>query len=248
MLFQSRMTGVFVVAAAVAFAGGWMQRDAVAWLMAEPAASHTDAARTAVPTVPEAERVARSPASAPGADDAEAASARPIVTVNGRPLAARSEVADETPAAPVSAVPTSKAEAEAEPEASREVALVAPQPVPRPEGLSVPKSGQKADTEPQGRPIDYEAITAVANGARNGPDTGFMSYEERAALAPLPGRSQPMPGRAGQDELVAVVGPQGETIWVYQDQIDSVTRRTDRPVSDPGNPYGFVYDDYDFRQ
>ncbi|MCD7060146.1 hypothetical protein [Pelagibacterium xiamenense] len=240
MLSQPTTTGIFVLAAAVAFAGGWMQRDAFAWLTTGPDVQQAqEVARPGVPQVPQAERAAAAPArivSGPGADVTETASTGPIVTVNGRPLDGSSPA--NAPA--VAAVDSNKEISAQTAQGAETVASVEPpKPLPRPEGLSVPS----------GQAVDYETVTASAGNAavRSAPDAGFMSYEERLALAPLSGEPQPMPVHQGQDELVAVVGANGEVIWVYEEQTRGATVYPGRPVANPGNPYGFVYDDYDFR-
>lgn len=240
MLSQPTTTGVFILAAAVAFAGGWMQRDAFDWFTASPGVQEADAARPVLPIVPEAERNAQAPArtvSGPGIDATETASTGPIVTVNGRPLGGSQNADDETGTAVADTTAEPPAEAEDATETVETAAVEPPRPMPRPEGLIVPQAA------------DYEAITAAAyeTAARPGPEEGFMSYEDRIALAPLAGGGQPMPRPAGQDELVAVVGPDGEVIWIYEDQAGGATGYEPRPAAKPGNPYGFVYDDYDFR-
>jgi hypothetical protein len=116
-----------------------------------------------------------------------------------------------------------------------------PLPRPRPEGLTGP-----------GRPetIDYNAIAAIAYGDDRAEAEGseFMSLEQRQRLAPIP-NEEPLsrfdPRREG---LVAVVGPDGEPIWIYEDQMrgrdatnSGVTFQTRRVQS---NPFGFVYDEF----
>ncbi|WP_404403055.1 hypothetical protein [Pelagibacterium halotolerans] len=232
MLSQPKTMGVFVLATAVAFAGGWMQRDAFGLLTAGPAIQDKEGTeRQGIPEVPDAERTASAPARV--VDGPE-----PIVTVNGRPLDSGSNLA-ATETAAVEPKPASTVAPAREAEPAAVAAIEPPKPMPRPEGLSLPAS----------QAIDYGTVTASTGSAaaRPGPEAGFMSYEERIALAPLTGESQPMPGRRGRDELVAVVGANGEVIWVYEEQTRGATTFPVRPVVKSGNPYGFVYDDYDFR-
>lgn len=155
----------------------------------------------------------------------------PIVTVNGRPL----------DSAPTTAEPEAEGEDEAmeeqapsvpdetEPEETQIAIAEPPLPRPRPEGLAV----QSADSE-----LDYDAIAEAAYGARE----PQFSPQERQALEPMPGVSEFTPNRANQDELVGVVGPNGEVIWVYEEQVPSMNSRVTIQRQQPVNPFGFVYD------
>lgn len=152
------------------------------------------------------------------------ASERPIVTVNGRPLGS-APVADP--------VPEVEAPVEAEPVETQVAVVEPPLPRPRPEGLAV----RSVETG-----FDYNAIAEAAYGER---DSEFMTPQERRTL-------EPMPGVAGfdsaggydprQDELVGVVGPNGEVIWVYEDQVPAMNSRVTIQRQQQVNPFGFIFE------
>lgn len=252
MLSKPIASGVMLTAIVLLGGGALLQSD-----------SAGDAARTAV-VAPEPvtdaapERAASAPnrvvdsAGFPVVPEAEpevaAAPAGPTVTVNGRPVNGERTPAQPKPEA-VAATPPASTPAPAAPQASeQEVAVVAPpRPIPRPEGLSVPRPQQA---------IDYDAIAAIAYGQDETyvqpgtvPETGeFMPVEQRRALAPLADEGPYAPYDPRREGLVAVVGPDGEPIWIYEEQVrgnattnSGVTFQTRRVQS---HPYGFVYDDY----
>lgn len=227
-------------------------------LLAEAGVADIEIADVSTPEPAEAEAPAPetpSPATAPGRvvdsagfpvvpevpeDEEEAAPAGPVVTVNGRPLggSATPTPPASTPAAPPRQTPATPEAEDAAPEAGdTQVAVVPPPtPQPRPEGLEV---------RPNERVVDYEAIAEAAYGTPSGE---FMSREERSSLAPLPGGNQT--GAVydpRQDELVGIVGPNGEVIWVYEDQVRSPNSRVtfqgwQQNAPPSNNPFGFVYD------
>lgn len=174
------------------------------------------------PVVPEGERTA---AAAPG----------PIVTVNGRPLNEDRAAQPAQPATTASTTPRTDAVPATQPEQSAAIAEP-PRPIPRPEGLVAP--AQPA--------IDYDAVAAAASAPWD--DGEFMSYEQRRALAPVAGETGYGAQDPRQDGLVAIVGPSGQTIWVYEDQLRAnESRVTIQSRQVQTNPYGFVYDDADYR-
>lgn len=253
MLSKPIASGVMLTAIIVLGGGALLQSDSV-----------DDAARTAIVTGPEAapERAASAPnrvvdsAGFPVVPEGEAeevaAPVGPMVTVNGRPLngdRAPSPAATTPAPTAVAAVPPV-----AEPQNDvEEVAVIEPpRPMPRPEGLSLPRAQQPQPV------IDYDAIAAIAYGQDErviepplpAPGGEFMSIEQRHQLAPLTSEfpSTPSAYDPRQDGLVAVVGPDGEPIWIYEEQVrgnatsnSGVTFETRRVQS---NPFGFVYEDY----
>lgn len=166
----------------------------------------------------------------------------PIVTVNGRPL----------DSAPTTAEPEADAEDEAvderspsvtegeEPEESQVAIAEPPLPRPRPEGLTV-RSAETEAAQGAETGLDYDAIADAAYGAR---DPQFSTPSGPQTLEPMPGISDfdPNAGRSNQDELVGVVGPNGEVIWVYEEQVPSMNSRVTVQRQQPVNPFGFVYD------
>lgn len=264
MLSKPFASGVMLTAIIVLGGGALLQSD-----------SADDAARTAVVTEPEAtpERTATAPtrvvdsAGFPVVPESETQETveptGPMVTVNGRPLNGdRSTTSVQTQPAPEAVATTPAVKAPEAPTQAQETVAInePPRPIPRPEGLSVPRVQQ-----PQSQPaIDYDAIAAIAYGQDEtvieppmvGNSGEFMSLEQRRQLAPLTGEvpypPASVPDRApydpSQDGLVAVVGPDGEPIWIYEDQVrgnattnSGVTFQTRRVQS---NPFGFVYEDF----
>jgi len=158
----------------------------------------------------------------------------PTVTINGRPL-------DSSWSPATDAVAEAQA-GEGADATTTDVALVAPRPIPRPEGLSLPSAAPAPAT-------DYEAITAAAYPQESyspepyrepelvgpvGVVGGFMTYEERQRLA-----AGGAPG-PNTDELVQVIGPNGEVLWVYPDQASQFGYRRPAPV---GNvPFGILFE------
>lgn len=241
MLSKPIASGIMLTAIILLGGGALLQQDGA------------DDQAGAVAITPEAETAPERAASAPSRvvdsagfpavpekADADVAETRPIVTVNGRPLDGSAaqpapEAVAETPS------PADAQEADA-PEASETVAVVEPpRPIPRPEGL----------TGPRQQAIDYDAIAAIAYGEDGAvPETGeFMSLQERQALvAPQPRDDYLAPDDPRREGLVAVVGPDGEPIWIYEEQMragvpgnSGATFSTRRVQS---NPFGFVYEDY----
>lgn len=190
------------------------------------------------PVVPQAER-----------DRAGEPTHGPIVTVNGRPLGEDAPADSQDAATRSAETPASTNDAAAEPQPvtgdAVMVAVEPPRPQPRPEGLGVVR--QQDETG-----IDYDAIAEAARASNQTivpSDTGFPSPPETQRLAPLGGQDGGYDPRTGyspeQDELVGVVGPNGEILWVYEEQVPTlnsrvtVQRRQQVPQS---NPFGFVYD------
>lgn len=179
------------------------------------------------PVVPQAER-----------DRGQTETAGPVVTVNGRPLgapdeeteAAQEESAQEPADQPIETT-TPAADADAD---ETQVAAVEP-PLPRPRPADLPTA------EPA---LDYDAIADAAfeDGGR---DT--VVPQEPEGLEPMPGVSE-FAGNYDprEDELVGVVGPNGEVIWVYEEQVQGMNGRSNSRVSvqrqQPANPFGFIYE------
>jgi hypothetical protein len=215
--------------------------------VAEPAADEApgDAARPA--TAPD--RVADS-AGFPSVSQAErdrgqVETAGPVVTVNGRPLGGEEESVDDTQVAAIPAVPETPAAvvpapiAEPEPVDTQVAVIEPPLPKPRPANLGVqtaPSTG-----------LDYNAIAGAAFGESQ---DQIIRLPEREGLAPMPGVSE-FEARTNydpnQDELVGVVGPNGEVVWVYEEQVPNINSRVtvqrQQPQQPPlGNPFGFIYE------
>lgn len=247
MLSKPIASGIMLTAIIVLGGGALLQQDSAgdqARMAAVAPEPDTQAAPERSASVPS--RVVDSagfPVVPDGEADAEVAATRPVVTINGRPINGASGIG------PVQAAPEAVAETPAPvadeadvPEAGQVAAVIEPpHPIPRPEGL----------TGPRQQAIDYEAIAAIAYGEdRAVPDTGeFMSFEERHALTVPPTQEQYLaPDDPRRQGLVAVVGPNGEPIWIYEEQVragaatnSGVTFSTRRVQS---NPFGFVYDDF----
>ena len=67
-------------------------------------------------------------------------------------------------------------------------------------------------------------------GCPSGPDSG---YDPRIGSS------------SEQDELVGVVGPNGEILWVYEEQVPALNSRVTiqrRQQVPQNNPFGFVYE------
>lgn len=247
MLSKPVASGIMLTAIVVLGGGALLQQDS-ANDQAQMAAIAPEPETEAVP-----ERVAGAPnrvvdsAGFPVVPDSEAdadvAATRPVVTINGRPINGAPDIGPVQAAPEAVAETPAPAEVEADvPEAEQAVAVIEPpRPVPRPEGL----------TGPRQQAIDYEAIAAIAYGEEPvAIDTGeFMSLEQRRALvAPQVQEQYLAPDDPRRQGLVAVVGPNGEPIWIYEEQVragaatnSGVTFSTRRVQS---NPFGFVYEDY----
>lgn len=252
MLSKPIASGMMLTALILVGGGALLQSD-----------SGGEVARTAV-VLPEAEDEAapEQAASAPSrvvdsagfpvVPNAEVAAApKPTVTVNGRPINGESTAAPAEPKPEaVAATPPASTPAPAAPEAreQEEVAvIVPPRPIPRPEGLSVPRQ------EPA---IDYDALAAIAYGQDEAivppapvPGAGeWLPNAQPEAYGPVIEDTPYEPYDPRREGLVAVVGPDGEPIWIYEEQMrgnsmpnSDVTFETRRVQS---HPYGFVYDDY----
>lgn len=250
MLSKPSVSGAMILALIVAFGSGWFQRDAISRIGSDEAHS-IDVAETGnvaeedvveEDAPEEVERTATAPsrvvdsAGFPVVPDEprEAVRTGPIVTVNGRPLGS-----DEPAVARATENTTSPATLPST-EAEQTVAVVEPpRPIPRPEGLTLPRQEQA---------VDQNAVTASVARPASGvsvSSNGFMSREEREALAPMPG--EPVRPVNGSGELVAIVGNNGQVIWVHADQVGPAGRVAPMPSAPVGNRYGFVYDDYDYR-
>ena len=159
---------------------------------------------------------------------------RPIVTVNGRPLdsapaVTATETVPETESEPTPVV----TEDAVQPEETQVAIIEPPLPRPRPDGLAA----RGVETG-----LDYDAIADAAYGGR---DSEFMTPQQRQTLEPMPGVSgfEPNGGYAPpQDELVGVVGPNGEVIWVYEEQVPNMNSRVTIQRQQTVNPFGFLYD------
>lgn len=162
---------------------------------------------------------------------------RPIVTVNGRPLdsapaAAATETVPEIESEPVTPAPAVVEDA-VPPEETQIAVIEPPLPRPRPESLAV----RSVETG-----LDYDAIADAAYGGR---DSEFMTPQQRQTLESMPGVAgfEPNGGYAPrQDELVGVVGPNGEVIWVYEEQVPTMNSRVTIQRQQTVNPFGFLYD------
>lgn len=147
----------------------------------------------------------------------------PIVTVDGRPLGQDTVPVEPAVAADENIDTPSEEAPAAAPENDVQVAVSAPPlPQPRPEGLAVRPAEPVAQVPPPSQP----------NGE-------FMSAEERGSLITLPGDPA---GGPTQDGLVQIVGPSGQTIWVYEDQLQANDSRVMFERLPPNNPFGFIYE------
>lgn len=211
--------------------------------VAEPAADEAPGETARPATAPD--RVADS-AGFPSVSQAErdrgqVETAGPVVTVNGRPLGGEEEAVDDTQVAAIPAVPETRPAPIAEPEpVDTQVAVIEPPlPKPRPANLGV----QTAPTPTTG--LDYNAIAGAAFGQSQ---DQIIRLPEREGLAPMPGVSE-FEARTNyepnQDELVGVVGPNGEVVWVYEEQVPNINSRVTVQRQQPqplGNPFGFIYE------
>lgn len=220
MLSKSIGSGVMLAAIAVALGGAWWQTNATAEPegirtadVAAPVEAPAAAVEEAVEPVPEpveepvaeppAESVAEEVPTAPRVIDSAGFPAveGPIVTVNGRPLGSEAPQSEAKEA--VASVPQ------------------APRPVPRPEGLSLPRVEAG----------NYESITAAAHGAPAPP------VPPAPVAAPPGGAYDPR-----QDGLVQVIGDNGQPIWIYEEQVPAYRGRNPGASAVPDNEFGFVYD------
>ncbi len=161
----------------------------------------------------------------------------PIVTVNGRPLGSPPPRPSTTQTATEPADEPEPDTTPAEPE-TRMAAVPLPQ--ARPADLPVrpaiePDYEEVAETTPQ------QTQTSSSSGTSG----EFMSQSERENLAPMP--ADPNYDTSGgydprDDGLVGVVGPNGEVIWVYEDQVPQNNSRVTFQNQASSNPFGFLYD------
>lgn len=175
------------------------------------------------PVVPDAEQEEDAPAPSP------------VVTVNGRPVgtpgtpgSTRAAVAARPDAATPSTGPNGGAS---------EVAVIEPpRPIPRPQGL---------ESAPQETDLDYAAI---ANVARGEPARDLFPLEPpRPIGAPqvderYPNAENGVVRDPSRDDLVGVVGPSGQIIWVYEEQLRSNNSQVTFEAPQPVNPFGFVFE------
>lgn len=243
MMFSRSIASGAMLVLIITIVGGaaWQDRNEV------PDARIAEVAMPEPETVDESPEAAERPVSAPErvvdaagfpaivvAEDKEAETEEPspIVTVNGRPLGSE----------PVAAEPTTNKPSDAtsgvgitESDRKTDVAVVAPPlPKPRPEGLAV---------RPPAPAIDYNAIAEAAYG---GDTEDYLQVPpQQDVLAPMSGVydfDRAEGNIPHDDELVGVVGPNGEVIWVYQEQVPTLNSRVTVQRSQPANPFGFVYD------
>ena len=246
MLSKPVASGAMLVLMMGAVGAAAFQQEPGASFVAAPGAPGETADRAATaadrvvesagfPVVPPAER-----------DRAGEATHGPMVTVNGRPLGEDPAPASQTVASTPTEGPASEAPvAQAEASAGQTAAIEPPRPLPRPEGLAVPQ-----EQEPTG--IDYDSIARAASASSQNSQVtgaGFLAPPDTQTLAPLTGPDggyDPRTGGTpGQDELVGVVGPNGEILWVYQEQVPTLNSRVTierRQQVPQTNPFGFVYE------
>lgn len=164
------------------------------------------------------------------------ASEGPIVTVDGHPLGgAAATDAEPVPETVDEAVieQTSPDFEDIESTETQVAVAEPPLPKPRPEGLSVQSAGAE---------LDYDAIAQAAYGAR---EPELMTQQERQTLAPMSSVSNFDPRgtqNPGRDDLVGVVGPNGEVIWVYEEQVPTMNSRVTIQRQQPVNPFGFTFE------
>jgi hypothetical protein len=260
MLNRPIASGLMLAAVVTAFGGTlWQQTGAQAGVEIQRADVDTGAssATRTVPTIQWPERTATAPARVvdsagfPVVPTQEAepepeVADTPIVTINGRPLGSspsaapaaseRTEVATRTPAAQE---PTR--ERTVEEVVASLPSLVAPRPIPRPEGLQLPPRQAAQPSQPV--PVDYGTVTASTS--RSNPD--YLTFEERQRLAPIPNVPTPAPAPSPrEDGLVEVIGDNGEVIWLYEEQVRDYYQGQGSRVVAPTNEFGFVYDEYDW--
>lgn len=158
----------------------------------------------------------------------------PIVTINGRPLGAE-EASESTIPAPDKLDEAIPDNGIAQSEVKTEVAVAAPPlPKPRPEGLAVRTAAPA---------IDYDAIAEAAYGGETG--DYLIAPPEPDVLAPMAGvydYDRTEGAVPHDDELVGVVGPNGEVIWVYEEQVPALNSRVTVQRQQPANPFGFIYE------
>ncbi len=242
MLSRSVVSGAMLVLIMGAVGAAALQQEPGAGFVALPDAPAENTERDATaadrvvesagfPAVPQAER-----------DRAGEATHGPMVTVNGRPLGEDRPAADRTVATAPAEEPVAAVTPQAETSAAETAAIEPPRPLPRPEGLGVPQQQDATG-------IDYEAIARAAgmsgqNSQVSAP--GFLTPPDTQTLAPLSGsNSASDPRNREQDELVGVVGPNGEILWVYEEQVPALNSRVvieRRQQAPQTNPFGFVYE------
>ncbi len=244
MLSRPVASGAMLVLLMGAVGAAALQQEPGAGFVAVPEAPAENTERDATaadrvvesagfPVVPQAER-----------DRAGEATHGPMVTVNGRPLSEDRPVADRTVATNPADEPAAPAP-QTEATAAETAAIEPPRPLPRPEGLGVPRQQETTG-------IDYDAIARAAGASGQSSQVlapGFLTPPNTRTLAPLDGPDGGYDPRIGgtpeQDELVGVVGPNGEILWVYEEQVPTLNSRViiDRRQQAPQtNPFGFVYE------
>jgi len=245
MLSRPLASGAMLVLIIGAVGGAALQHEPGAGFVAAPEGPTENADREVTaadrivesagfPVVPQAER-----------DRAGEATHGPMVTVNGRPLGEDRPAVDRTVAStPAEAQTTSDPAPQTETSAAEMAAIEPPRPLPRPEGLGV------SQQETTG--IDYDAIARAAGAPNRNSQVsapGFLVPPDTQTLAPLTGPDSGYDPRIGssseQDELVGVVGPNGEILWVYEEQVPALNSRVTiqrRQQVPQNNPFGFVYE------
>ena len=220
--------------------------------LTEPAAVEADAAPEPAPVeVANVSPPAR-PAGLPYVSPAErdmAVNPSPVVTVNGRPLGAPDAEGASPRPVETASVPVADQERTVRVDPSplpaietQTAAIEPPLPQPRPQDMPV------REAEPF---IDYDAIANAAYEAeRANPPAGQpqsgITFEQRQALAPIPneGFEDSNGYDPRQDQLVGVVGPNGEVIWIHEDQVRNTNQsRVNVQRTQRENPFGFVYDE-----
>lgn len=150
----------------------------------------------------------------------------PIVTVNGRPLG--SLAAPATPSVGPVAAPATEGPAVGAQDDPVEIAIAPPPPPARPEGLFA---------RPAPDVLDYNAIAEAAYGTRA---DDLVRIQDQPVPGPLP--PEPIPQLSDQQHLVRIVGPDGQAIWVYPDQIERPESRVVIERWQAPNPFGFLYE------
>lgn len=191
----------------------------------------------------------------------------PVVTVNGRPLGASTNDVAEDDDAPA---PADDAPADTAPDADVQVAVTAPpRPLPRPEGLSAAPREEAIDYDAIAAASGGQTSGVLRPPAQQQSVITLPQQQQQQSVItqPLPQQSAnvapqqpaaitppaPVPGDDGllrdpnRDELVGVVGPSGQIIWVYEEQLreterSRVTFQNNQPQAPQVNPFGFVYD------
>lgn len=189
----------------------------------------------------------------------------PVVTINGRPLGQPTQTAGGS-----SAVSAGERAEQPGPSYSiqdddatqtQTAVIEPPRPIPRPAGLTAaprdPISTAGTGGQAASGMIDYDATVNAPFGIPAEPP---MTLDQRQDLLPPanlgnhPATENGVVRDPERDELVGVVGPSGQVIWIYEEQLrnnDSrVTFQTNQPAQNPAplqnsqpvNPFGFVYE------